>query len=211
MFTGIVEEIATIRAVTKKGSSLSLVVNANEVLNGTKIGDSISVNGVCLTVSALENCAFCTDVMPETFWLTNLNSLKINSVVNLERAAKVGDRIGGYIISGHIDGTVTKSSQYWQDNAIIIKYTASNSIIKYLVKKGSVAIDGVSLTITEVNRYDFSVSIIPTTQYSTTLCQKKLGDKANIECDILGKYIERILQFNKKEINMQFLKENNFY
>ena len=211
MFTGIVEEIATIRAVTKKGSSLSLIVNANEVLNGTKIGDSISVNGVCLTVSALDNSTFCADVMPETFWLTNLNSLQINSVVNLERAAKVGDRIGGHIVSGHIDGTVTKARQYLQDNAIIIKYTASRSIMKYLVKKGSVAIDGVSLTLTEVNKYDFNVSLIPTTQHSTTLCQKKLGDKANIECDMLAKYIERVLQFNQKEINRQFLKENNFY
>ena len=210
MFTGIIEEVATINAINKRGSALSLHINSNKVLQDTKVGDSISVNGVCLTVAKLNNTEFWADVMPETVRLTNLKNLTHNSLVNLERAAKVGDRIGGHIISGHVDGTAVKTSQYLQNNAYVIKYSTSKSITNYLIKKGSIAIDGVSLTIVDVFNTEFTVSVIPTTQRDTTITQTNIGGVVNIECDMLAKYIEKFVSKDSSNITLQFLKDNNF-
>ncbi len=213
MFTGLIEEVGVTSGAVHGGISMKLTIRAEKVLENLKIGDSISTNGVCLTVSSFTDSTFTADVMPETMRKTNLGKLKVGMGVNLERALKVSDRLGGHIVSGHIDGTGKIKDFKVEENATWIIIETSADVIKYVIPRGSIAIDGTSLTVVEVVDNYFRVSIIPMTKEETNLLNKKVGDEVNLECDIVGKYVERLLTFkeNKKEnIDMKFLAENGF-
>jgi riboflavin synthase len=193
LFTGIVEELGEILGRQHYKDSIALIIKGKNVLDDLQEGDSIAVNGVCLTVTQISTAAFYADVMPETLRKTNLYELKAGEKVNLERALPVGGRLGGHFVSGHIDGTGTIIEEKREGNAQIKRISAGNPITRYLVAKGSVAVDGVSLTVVDVDKNSFSVSLIPHTAKHTTLGYKKCGDKVNLEADILGKYVEKIL------------------
>lgn len=216
MFTGLIEEIGIMVGSVCGESSMKLTIKAEKVLENVKVGDSISTNGVCLTVASFTDTSFTVDVMPETMRKTNLGKLKPGSIVNLERALMVSDRIGGHIVSGHIDGTGIIKNFKVEENATWIIIETNMDIIKYVIPKGSIAIDGTSLTVVEVVDNYFRVSIIPITKEETILLKKKVGDEVNLECDIVGKYIERFLTFKedkivkKETINMKFLADNGF-
>ena len=192
MFTGIVEECGTVLGVLKNGVSGSLQIQASTVLEGTKTGDSIAVNGVCLTVTKLTKSSFTADVMAETFRRTNLGSLGKNSRVNLERALAADGRFGGHIVSGHIDGTGVISRIKEEGNAVWIYISAPQSILNLIVEKGSVAVDGISLTVAAVSDKEFAVSVIPHTRENTALSGKKTGAVVNLENDIIGKYVQKL-------------------
>lgn len=212
MFTGIVEEIGTIRKIYKEGKSLKLTIETKKILKDTKIGDSISTNGVCLTVTNISDNAFTVDIMPESTRRSNLGNFKKGDLVNLERALKANGRFDGHIVSGHIDGTGKIVTIKKDENAIWIEILVNDNILKYIVEKGSISLDGVSLTVAYINNNGFAVSIIPHTGKVTTLLKKKIGDEINIECDILAKYIEKIIGLNNKnKLDINFLKENGFY
>lgn len=217
MFTGIIEEIGTIKSINSNGISSQLCINANKILEDTKIGDSIAVNGVCLTVTSIKSNLFTADVMAETLRRSNLGSLLPQSKVNLERAMPANGRFGGHIVSGHIDGTGTIVETKPEGNAVWIKINCSDNLLKYIIHKGSITIDGISLTVAKVTDSDFSVSIIPHTAANTTLLQKKSGDVVNLENDVVGKYIEKLLSFQKideqkpqSKITEEFLRQNGF-
>jgi riboflavin synthase len=215
LFTGLIEEIGIVEAVSKSTKSARITIKASTVLEGTKLGDSICTNGVCLTVTDFSNNRFTVDVMAETMRRSNLNSFSPGEKVNLERALRLGDRLGGHIVSGHIDGMGTISSFEKEDNAVWITIAASQEILKYIVQKGSIAIDGVSLTVAYVDKDVFKVSIIPHTKDMTTLLSKKVGDIVNLECDVIGKYIEKFIGAEeqapvKKGIDFNFLSEHGF-
>ena len=213
MFTGIIEEIGTIKSVKRGPVSATLVVNASLVLKDLKVGDSINTNGTCLTVTGFGNDFFNTDVMAETMRKTNLNELKPGSVVNLERAMQAGGRFGGHMVSGHIDGTGHISNFSKEGIATWVTIEAGEEILRYIIYKGSVAIDGISLTVAEANEKGFQVSLIPHTSMETTLLKKKQGDSVNIECDMMAKYIEKFInqkQQNRSKINMNFLSEHGY-
>lgn len=192
MFTGIVEECGTVLGVLKNGVSGSLQIQASTVLEGTKTGDSIAVNGVCLTVTKLTKSSFTADVMAETFRRTNLGNLGKNSRVNLERAMAANGRFGGHIVSGHIDGTGIISRIKEEGNAVWIYISAPQSILNLIVEKGSVAVDGISLTVAAVSDKEFAVSVIPHTRENTALSGKKTGAVVNLENDIIGKYVQKL-------------------
>lgn len=214
MFTGLIEEIGIVKSIEFGQKSASLTIGAEKVLQDTKIGDSISTNGICLTVVAKTQTSFMADVMAETIRSSSLGSVKPGDKVNLERALTLKDRLGGHMVSGHIDGTGKITAYKREENAIWITVETKSSILKYIIRKGSVALDGVSLTVAEVDDKCFKVSIIPTTSKDTTLTKKIAGAKVNIECDITAKYIEKLMKFNNEEkretINLDFLKENGF-
>ena len=189
MFTGIIEEIGTVRRVSDGRLELSV----KKVLEGTKVGDSIAVNGVCLTVTSLDGTGFTADVMPETLRRSNLGSLKSGDRVNTERAMAADGRFGGHIVSGHIDGTGTVISKKNEGNAVWVKIEADRQILSLIVEKGSIAIDGISLTVAALDEKSFSVSVIPHTGEETTLLSRRPGDKVNLENDIVGKYVQRLL------------------
>lgn len=200
MFTGIVEEIGKVVSVSRGGAGCWIKIAvltssriSNSFFRGLRIGDSIAVNGVCLTVTAFDDCSFCADVMPETLRSSTLGALKCNDSVNLERALLVGDLLNGHIVTGHIDGTGVITSMREEGNAVVVSVRAAAEILKYVVMKGSVALDGTSLTVCKLHGNEFSVSLIPETRRRTVLGMKKVGDYVNIECDILGKYVERFL------------------
>ena len=188
-FTGIIETVG----VVAKCDASSLFIKADKVLDGTHIGDSIAVNGVCLTVTRLTEGGFYADVMHETFYRSNLGELTAGSRVNLERAMAADGRFGGHIVSGHIDGRgkITKIKN--DGNAVRFWITSDEKILRLIVEKGSIAIDGISLTVISVSDSDFSISIIPHTMGETTLGTKRVGDTVNLENDIIGKYVERLL------------------
>lgn len=214
MFTGLIEEIGTMEGSLKVEKSMKLTIKAKKIMDGIKLGDSISTNGVCLTVSAFDKNTFTVDVMPETMRKTNLGKLKRGSLVNLERALMVNDRLGGHIVSGHIDGTGYIKEYKDEDIATWLTVETTRDIIKYIIPKGSIAIDGTSLTVVDTTDNSFRVSLIPVTKEETVLLKKKVGDEVNLECDIVGKYVERFLTFkednNKNTIDMKFLMENGF-
>ena len=193
MFTGIIEEIGTVKKISLSGKSGSLEIGAKKILEGTKIGDSIAVNGVCLTVTSLSALGFCADVMAETLRRSSLGSLSVGSGVNLERAMAAGGRFGGHIVSGHIDGTGKITRLQKEENAVWVHISASEEILRLIVEKGSVAIDGISLTVASVSDSGFAVSVIPHTASETTLLSKKTGDLVNLENDIIGKYVQKLL------------------
>ncbi len=194
MFTGIVEEKGRLLKVISGSSSGSIEVAAERVLEGSRIGDSIAVNGVCLTVTALKPRSFTADVMPETLRRTNLGEQRIGAEVNLERAMAAGGRFGGHIVSGHIDGTGTVEELKAEGNAVWVSIQAAPEILALIVEKGSICIDGISLTVAYVDSRIFRVSIIPHTGAETTLLKRKPGDRVNLENDIVGKYIARLMQ-----------------
>ena len=214
MFTGIVEEKGRVREVKKGEKSAALVVECSEILPGTNLGDSISVNGVCLTVTAIKGSSFQADVMPETMRATNLKYLRAGDPVNLERALAASGRFGGHIVSGHIDGTGTISEIRKEDNAVWITIEADPGILKYIIHKGSIAVDGISLTVQYVDEGKFKIAVIPHTRDFTTLQDRKAGYQVNLECDIIGKYVEKLVRWdnrnNKSGITMAYLLENGF-
>lgn len=212
MFTGIIEEMGTVKKIIGHSISGSIEVHARKVLEGTQIGDSIAVNGVCLTVTHLNADGFTADVMAETLRKTNLGSLPIGASVNLERAMAAGGRFGGHIVSGHIDGTGTIRSLRQEGNAVWVTIQAPASILHLIVMKGSIAIDGISLTVANIDDSCFQVSVIPHTGEETTLLTRKPGDIVNLENDIVGKYVERLLTpyENHSGITVDFLREHGF-
>lgn len=193
MFTGLVEELGKVKNLIKGARSVRLTVAADKVLADVKLGDSIAVNGACLTVVDYGDHYFTADVMPETVDRTALAALKPGHIVNLERTLQVGGRLGGHIVSGHIDGVGRIRSKEKNDNAVIVSILAGPEIMRYIVKKGSVAIDGISLTIVSCGPDWFTVSLIPHTAAMTTLGVKGPGDPVNLETDIIGKYVEKLM------------------
>ena len=211
MFTGIIEEIGTVRRIEHGAKGARLTIQANTVLEDTRIGDSIATNGVCLTVASMTGDSFSADVMAESLRRSSLGTLQGGSPVNLERAMAANGRFGGHIVSGHIDGTGTIASQKREDNAVWVKIKTPAPLLRYIVEKGSIAIDGVSLTVAAVTDTDFSVSIIPHTGAQTILLGKKPGDPVNLECDVIGKYVEKLTAPHKTGgISTNFLAENGF-
>jgi len=214
VFTGLIEEMGVVQSISNSNESIVLRIKSRQVLEGLKIGDSISTNGVCLTVVDFDEASFAVDVMPATFRLTNLKNLKTGSIVNLERAMKLGDRFGGHIVSGHVDG-LGELTEYKSDgNATWLTIQVDNDLLKYVIQKGSITLDGVSLTVAELGKTYFKVSLIPETIRSTTLLDKAIGTFINIECDIVGKYIERFCVWqpvdSKSNVTESMLKENGF-
>lgn len=193
MFTGIVEEIGKIRNIKKGQVSAVLTISAEKVLKDVHLGDSIAVNGVCLTVTSFTSFEFTADVMHETLNRSSLGNLVSGSFVNLERAMKADGRFGGHIVSGHIDGTGTVTDIKTDGNAVWYTISAPGSIMKYIVEKGSITIDGISLTVAGTSDGSFKVSIIPHTAGRTTLSMKKAGSIVNLENDCIGKYVEKLL------------------
>lgn len=215
MFTGIIEEIGTVSAVKRGASQTRLSVSGEKIFGDLKIGDSVAVNGVCLTAAEISGKTFTADVMNETLNRSSLSVLKPGSHVNLERAMAADGRFGGHIVAGHVDGTGTVTDIKKDGNAVWYTIEADYTIIKYIVEKGSVAIDGISLTVAGVTDSSFSVSIIPHTAAETILSEKKCGDKVNLENDIIGKYVEKLMSYNKPEklqsrITADFLAKNGF-
>jgi riboflavin synthase len=187
-----------------------MVISAVKVLEDIKTGDSINTDGVCLTVTGFSPSSFTVDVMPETMLRSAFAKLKPGSSVNLERALRLSDRLGGHIVSGHIDGTGVIERIRNDENAVVVSVAAEEPVLRYIVEKGSVAIDGISLTVVKVERRMFEVSVIPHTLAETTIFSKKTGDTVNIECDIIGKYIEKLDSSGREKININFLAENGF-
>jgi len=193
MFTGIIEEIGEVFQIQQGAKSLKIKIKASKVIEDVSVGDSIAVNGICLTVCEFNNNTFSADVMAETIRKSSMSGLKMGSRVNLERAMSANGRFGGHIVSGHIDGIGKIENIKPEDNAIWFTISTTNDLSKYIVKKGSIAIDGISLTVAEVKGDIFKVSIIPHTAKETILSIKKSGDVVNLECDIVGKYIEKLI------------------
>ncbi len=210
MFTGIIEEVGRVARI----GGGSLVIDCQKVLEDVHLGDSIAVNGVCLTVTHFDRSSFTADVMPETVRRTSLAELKKGSPVNLERALTLASRLGGHIVSGHIDGTGEIVKFADEGNAILMTVSAESGLLRYIVEKGSVALDGISLTVASVTDHDFTVSLIPHTREVTNLGSKKLGSPINIETDVLGKYVEKMLGGSKtpakSTMTLDFLRENGF-
>ena len=213
MFTGLIEETGKVSSLRRGGNSSFIRIQAEKVLEGTVTGDSIAVNGVCLTVTEMGSGWFQADVMNETLARSSLGSLKPGDPVNLERAMAAGGRFGGNIVSGHIDGTGTVTDIKNDGIAVWYTITADPQILRYIVEKGSVALDGISLTVAKVTAESFSVSVIPHTAEVTTLSKRKTGDKINIENDIIGKYVEKLMkpaESSSGGLSMGFLAENGF-
>ena len=226
MFTGIVEEIGRIKAVAPGAKSSVLTIEGDVIFSDLKIGDSVAVNGVCLTATTIQGNTFTADVMHETLDRSGLGKLSAGSAVNLERAMAADGRFGGHIVSGHIDGTGVITGLRQDDNAVWYTIQCEPQILRYIVEKGSITIDGISLTVAKVTQKDFSVSIIPHTAKVTILGSKRQGDQVNLENDIIGKYVEKLMQpsddiANKRQsagtkeskgggLTLEFLQENGF-
>lgn len=215
MFTGIVEEKGRIERLDITGSSGSVKIKASKVLEGTRVGDSIAVNGICLTVTALSERGFTADVMGETVRRSSLREMEPGSAVNLERAMPADGRFGGHLVSGHIDGTGRIVSMTREENAVWVRISADDRIMRYVVEKGSVCIDGISLTVARVSSGYFEVSVIPHTLSETVLGDRSPGSNVNIENDIIGKYVERLMTFKGEDrqgsrLTMEMLEEYGF-
>lgn len=220
MFTGIIEEIGTIRNIKRTGEAFVLNVAADKILKagGVHLGDSIAVNGVCLTVTSFSGSSFTVDVMPETVKSTSLRALKRGSKVNLERAMAVGGRFGGHMVSGHVDGTGVITSKTPFENAVYFEIEADSDLLNYIIVKGSITVDGTSLTVFGVTDHSFTISLIPHTMAETILGGKDTGDVVNLECDMIGKYVGHFLaglsgnapQKQPSKLTAKFLEENGF-
>ncbi|ODT46372.1 MAG: riboflavin synthase subunit alpha [Nitrospira sp. SCN 59-13] len=194
MFSGIVEEMGAVSILNKGLAGTRLTIMASTVMTDLTIGASVSVNGACLTAVARTDHDFSVDVSPETLAVTTLGNLTTGSPVNLERAMKLNERIGGHMVSGHVDGIGAIRSRHQDGNALVLEIEAPKDILRLCVQKGSITVDGISLTINEVTERSFLVAIIPHTAKVTTLGLKQVGDKVNLESDLIGKYVERLLQ-----------------
>lgn len=222
MFTGLVEEIGDIRKVGRKGEAMVLGISAFRIIDDLKLGDSVAVNGVCLTATSIGKGLFTVDVMPETYRSTNLKELQIGSKVNLERAMAAEARFGGHIVQGHVDGVGSIRSVHNDQNAVVYEIAPLDSnLFKYIIPKGSITLDGISLTVVQVMETSFTVSIIPHTLAETILSHKKSGDTVNIENDIIGKYVDHLLHYGSQEkaegktpsnkgISREYLSEHGF-
>ncbi|MBW7459320.1 riboflavin synthase [Paenibacillus sepulcri] len=231
MFTGLIEEIGALKRSYKQGEAMMMTIEAARVLEDAAIGDSISVNGVCLTVTELSGSTFTADVMPQTFRHTNLKDTRPGDKVNLERAMKAGGRYGGHIVQGHVDGTGTIATRTTDANAVVFTIRPHDSdLMRYVIPQGSITVDGISLTVVDVDSIAFTVSIIPHTLRATALQLKQAGSSINIECDVLGKYVDHLLHFKggakegaangagggkqaagSRGITAAFLADNGFY
>ena len=214
MFTGLIEEIGSVRHVVSGAEWGSIAIGCRNVLSGTKIGDSIAVNGVCLTVTDLKKDGFTADVMAETLHRSSLGTLRQGDPVNLERAMPADGRFGGHIVAGHIDGTGVLSRKERIGNAVLLEISAAPAILYEIVEKGSIAIDGVSLTVVSVSENGFTVSIIPHTGAQTILLEKNTGSTVNLETDVIAKYVLRFTspapEEKKTTLTLDFLRENGF-
>ncbi len=212
MFTGIIEETGKLCERQKGSVSARIKISCQKVLEGTKVGDSIAANGVCLTVAEMDGDGFMADVMAETARRSSLFSMPLMEAVNLERAMPADGRFGGHIVSGHIDGTGTVRRVWTEENAVWFVIEAAPELLRYIVGKGSVAVDGISLTVADVSDRDFRVSVIPHTRAVTSLSRTKPGSVVNIECDIIGKYVEKLISGPAPGGGMTegFLRENGF-
>ena len=206
MFTGIVEEVGIVKSL----QSGRLTVSATEVLKGTKLGDSIAVNGACLTATNIGPSVLSVDIMPETMRRTNLGALRPGQGVNLERSLAADGRFGGHFVQGHVDGTGRIISMVPEEEALLMEVAASPDIMRYLVEKGYIAVDGVSLTIIRCEASSFAVSLVAYTQKHTILGGKRVGDVVNLEVDIMAKYVERIGVESKSGVSLEFLSEHGF-
>jgi riboflavin synthase len=205
LFTGIVEEVGTVRAL----GSGRLSVSAGRVLEKTRLGDSIAVNGACLTVTALDSASFTVDVMPETLRHTNLGLLRPGSSVNLERALMVGGRLGGHFVQGHVDATGKVMALKAEGDAVIARFAAPPEVLRYVVEKGFVAVDGVSLTVVSSDGTSLSVSLVGYTLKQTTLGSRRVGDAVNLEADIIAKYVEKTGE-GRGGVTLEFLADHGF-
>jgi riboflavin synthase len=212
MFTGIIEETGALKTKTQQAVSAQLVIGARKVMEDLRVGDSVAVNGVCLTAAVVKDGSFTADVMAETLAKTNLGELKIGAKVNLERALRFGERLGGHLVTGHIDGVGRILRREREGIAWIFTIHAPPEVARYLINKGSVAVDGISLTVVEARGEEFTVSIIPHTAAVTTLGFKGPGDTVNLEADLIGKYVAQFLQAQKSErgFDVSFLSEHGF-
>lgn len=214
MFTGIIEEIGYVQRINQQSKSAQIQIKACKVLDDVIVGDSIAVNGVCLTVVSFDSQHFTADVMPETIAKTNLQELKPGSPVNLERALKLGGRLGGHIVQGHVDAVGTIVQKQTLEIAIIYRIKALPEFLQYVVPKGSIAIDGISLTVVDVFSDSFTVSLIPHTAHATVLGHKNPGDKVNLESDIIGRYVHYLMRRGdpqtKQDLDISFLAEHGF-
>lgn len=221
MFTGLIEEVGTMRSVKQQGEAMVLTLQASHVTVGVQLGDSIAVNGVCLTVTSFDARSFTVDVMPQSFRKSNLHLLKPGDKVNLERAMLVGSRFGGHIVQGHVDGTGVVVAREKEANAVIFTIKPHDSaLLRYIIAQGSVTLDGISLTVGSVDQDRFTVWIIPHTLKETALYDKQVGQVINIENDVLGKYVDHLLHYRGQQTTAQperagitaaFLAENGFY
>jgi riboflavin synthase len=215
MFTGIIEEIGTFTGIRKSGDMYEISIDADTVLEDVHLGDSIAINGVCLTVTSFTSGKFTADVMPETLKATNIGKLKTGSRVNLERAMAAGGRFGGHFVSGHVDGTGVIVRKERVENAVYYEIEVKEDLASTMMLKGSVAVDGTSLTIFGVTNQSFTISLIPHTMSETIIGQKQVGDMVNLECDMIGKYVHHILngqghQQKSPSLTKSFLEENGF-
>lgn len=211
MFTGIIEEIGKVERIQKDSRNCKLSIKASKILTDIHLGDSIAVNGICLTVTHFNHQYFTVDVMNETWSRTALTLLKHGSEVNLERALSVNGRLGGHVVTGHIDGTGKISSIKKDNNAVWYQINTQKEILDLIVEKGSITIDGISLTVAKVSKVNFSVSVIPHTLEQTILKSKQVGSTVNLENDILGKYVQKLMDNSpKSEISKELLYQNGF-
>jgi riboflavin synthase len=211
MFTGIIEEMGSVKALRREGGAARLTIAASTVLGGTVLGDSICVNGVCLTVVHMTPQEFSADVAVETLRVTNLGDLKNGTKVNLERALQLSARIGGHLVSGHVDAVGRIREKREEGNGWRIFIDGPDSVLRYVIKKGSIAIDGISLTVADMNQSGFSIAMIPHTAKLTTLGFKSAGDRVNLESDIIGKYVERLLSGRVEgSVDLELLKKTGF-
>ena len=210
MFTGIVEEVGRIASIRRGAHSCELVVEARVVLDGVKRGDSIATNGVCLTVTSFSAASFTADVMHETLSRSSLSTVHPGALVNLERAMSANGRFGGHIVTGHIDATGTIKEIVSDDNAVWYRIAAEQRVMRSIVEKGSIAIDGISLTVARVDAPSFGVSVIPHTQEETTLTGKPAGEVVNLENDMIVKYVEKLMKQPQKGLSLEFLQANGF-
>ncbi|MDX2494492.1 MAG: riboflavin synthase [Desulfuromusa sp.] len=215
MFTGLIQSIGKVRNLKRQGDAAQLQISSSFVENDLQLGESIAVNGACLTVTAWNKSNFTVDISPETMHCTTLGALQPNQHVNLERALSLSDRLGGHLVSGHIDCVATVKRRYQDQNAIRFEFAVPAEVMRYLVKKGSVAVDGISLTVNQVEQNMFSIAVIPQSLAMTTLSSCREGSRVNIETDLLGRYVERLLQGqastkNEQKVNLDFLAKNGF-
>ena len=215
MFTGLIQDVGTVRKLDRQGDAASLQIASRLVRYDLQLGESIAVNGVCLTVTHWDEISFTADVSSETLQCSTLGSLRPNASVNLERALRLCDRLGGHLVSGHIDCIARVRRRYLDQNTVRFEFAVPQNALRYLVEKGSVAVDGISLTVNQVANDGFAVAVIPHSLAKTTLQQRREGEQVNIETDLLGRYVERLLQGDKMErlpagISLEFLAKNGF-
>lgn len=213
MFTGLIEEVGTLAQKERRGASLLLTIRCHKVLEQTQVGDSIAVNGACLTVTHLNKTSFTADAIAETISRTQLHRLSIGSPVNLERALRLSDRLGGHLVQGHVDGSAKLLRKQTEDQSIRFTFQTEPELTRYMIQKGSIAIDGISLTLTEVKEQHFSVAVIPHSLAETTMSQLTEGDFVNIECDLIGKYVAKLLHHQPSASNLTWesLKNAGFF